>query len=55
MILNRNKKPVACVIGASRGIGRQVAVDLAKNGYYGKSPEQDHLGVSALDAASHSP
>ncbi|POR32828.1 hypothetical protein TPAR_06963 [Tolypocladium paradoxum] len=26
-------KPVALVVGASRGIGRQVAVDLARNGY----------------------
>ncbi|KAF3770164.1 hypothetical protein M406DRAFT_59249 [Cryphonectria parasitica EP155] len=26
-------KPVALVIGASRGIGRQVAIDLARNGY----------------------
>jgi hypothetical protein len=30
-------KQVALVIGASRGIGRQVAVDLAKNGYYGRN------------------
>ncbi|TKA65696.1 hypothetical protein B0A55_09542 [Friedmanniomyces simplex] len=27
------EKPVAIVVGASRGIGRQVAIDLAKNGY----------------------
>ncbi|OKL56874.1 hypothetical protein UA08_07764 [Talaromyces atroroseus] len=26
-------KPVALVIGASRGIGRQIAIDLARNGY----------------------
>lgn len=28
-----SSQPVALVIGASRGIGRQVAVDLAKAGY----------------------
>jgi NAD(P)-dependent dehydrogenase (short-subunit alcohol dehydrogenase family) len=28
-------KPVALVVGASRGIGRQVAVDLGLNGYAG--------------------
>ncbi|KAL7900986.1 NAD(P)-binding protein [Trichoderma sp. SZMC 28014] len=28
-----NQKPVALVVGASRGIGRQVAIDLANNGY----------------------
>lgn len=31
----QGKKSVALVVGASRGIGRQVAVDLAKNGYAG--------------------
>ena len=30
-------KPVALVVGASRGIGRQVAIDLAANGYAGMS------------------
>jgi NAD(P)-dependent dehydrogenase (short-subunit alcohol dehydrogenase family) len=29
------RKEVALVVGASRGIGRQVAIDLAKNGYKG--------------------
>lgn len=33
----KNKK-VALVVGASRGIGRQVAIDLAKNGYVGTVP-----------------
>ncbi|KAK1250019.1 hypothetical protein MKX08_010022 [Trichoderma sp. CBMAI-0020] len=28
-----SQTPVALVVGASRGIGRQVAIDLAKNGY----------------------
>ncbi|OTA94548.1 hypothetical protein M434DRAFT_394608 [Hypoxylon sp. CO27-5] len=28
-----NKTKVALVVGASRGIGRQIAIDLAKNGY----------------------
>ncbi|KXT19009.1 hypothetical protein AC579_8736 [Pseudocercospora musae] len=31
--MSSSSKPVALVIGASRGLGRQVAIDLAKNGY----------------------
>lgn len=34
MVATRN---VALVVGASRGIGRQIAIDLAKNGYAGMS------------------
>lgn len=30
-----SSKPVALVVGASRGIGRQIAVDLAKADYAG--------------------
>jgi NAD(P)-dependent dehydrogenase (short-subunit alcohol dehydrogenase family) len=32
--MQRNGKKVALVIGGSRGIGRQVAIDLATSGYY---------------------
>lgn len=31
-----DSKKVALVVGASRGLGRQIAIDLAKNGYSGK-------------------
>jgi len=31
-------KQVALVIGASRGIGRQIAIDLAREGYAGITP-----------------
>ena len=34
--MTSNTRQVALVIGASRGIGRQVAIDLAKEGYAGK-------------------
>lgn len=31
-----SNEKVALVVGASRGIGRQIAIDLAKNGYAGE-------------------
>ncbi|KAH7230845.1 short chain dehydrogenase [Fusarium solani] len=33
--MSESPSPVALVVGASRGIGRQVAIDLSKNGYKG--------------------
>jgi len=35
-------KSVALVMGASRGIGRQIAIDLAKNGYAGTYGQLAH-------------
>ncbi len=36
-------KQVALVVGASRGIGRQIAIDLAKNGYRGTFGKRESL------------
>jgi NAD(P)-dependent dehydrogenase (short-subunit alcohol dehydrogenase family) len=38
-------KKVAVIVGASRGIGRQVAIDLARNGYAGKYIPQEKNAV----------
>lgn len=35
-----SNQPVALIMGASRGIGRQVAIDLSKNGYTGTKHTQ---------------
>ena len=42
------QKPVAFVVGASRGIARQIAIDLAKTGYAGECHLQAKVSV-ALD------
>jgi hypothetical protein len=47
-----SKKPVALVVGASRGIGRQVAVDLAGNGYAGMSSFTTFIALVRLTLKS---
>lgn len=38
-----SSQPVALIMGASRGIGRQVAIDMARNGYTGTNlPHTPH-------------
>jgi hypothetical protein len=34
-IMASTQKEVALIVGASRGIGRQIAIDLAREGYAG--------------------
>ncbi|CCC10546.1 unnamed protein product [Sordaria macrospora k-hell] len=48
-------KPVALVIGASRGIGRQVAIDLAKKGYAVVVSAKSTTPPSALKSLSPFP
>jgi NAD(P)-dependent dehydrogenase (short-subunit alcohol dehydrogenase family) len=36
------QKEVALIVGASRGIGRQIAIDLAREGYAGIYSAQDN-------------
>jgi len=50
-----SNKPVCLVIGASRGIGRQVAVDLAKNGYYVVVSAKTTSDASSIPASRFPP
>jgi len=43
-----SSQKVALVIGASRGIGRQVAIDLAHAGYIGLAPLHDGAIMAIL-------
>ena len=52
--MTSNTRKVALVVGASRGIGRQVAIDLAKDGYAGK-PFPYPLFTAALDPVTLEP
>jgi NAD(P)-dependent dehydrogenase (short-subunit alcohol dehydrogenase family) len=49
------KKPVALVVGASRGIGRQIAIDLARNGYAGESTAASTRNQRRPHQADHPP
>ena len=44
-----SEKQVAIVVGSSRGIGRQIAVDLAKNGYSGELSDSKVKVVSSAE------
>lgn len=41
-------KPVALVIGASRGIGRQIGVTLAESGYAGMAMDSMRFAIAQL-------
>jgi NADP-dependent 3-hydroxy acid dehydrogenase YdfG len=47
------EKKVAIVAGSSRGIGRQVAIDLAADGYIGKLRQEHVLTRMVLTILSH--
>ncbi|KAF4511350.1 hypothetical protein G6O67_003156 [Ophiocordyceps sinensis] len=48
-------KPVALVVGASRGIGRQIAIDLARNGYAVVVAAKSVSAAAAAAAAGPAP
>ncbi|KIW65621.1 hypothetical protein PV04_07863 [Phialophora macrospora] len=50
-----SNKQVCLIIGASRGIGRQVAIDLAKEGYYVVVAAKTTSDASSIPASSFPP
>ncbi|KAK5089286.1 hypothetical protein LTR24_006355 [Lithohypha guttulata] len=53
--MSSNGKEVALIIGASRGIGRQVAIDLAKNGYFVVVSAKTTSDASTIPASEFPP
>ncbi|KAK4650679.1 hypothetical protein QC762_709610 [Podospora pseudocomata] len=53
--MSTSTKPIALVVGASRGIGRQVAIDLAKAGYHVIVSAKSTTPLSSLTTLSPFP
>lgn len=50
-VSSKDVVPVALVVGASRGIGRQVAIDLAREGFKGELQKCSNLRVALMQGS----